>query len=62
MEETELLTIDEMAALLKVHRSWLYSRTKETGAGSIPRMKIGKYLRFDKKATLAWIRQKYGNE
>lgn len=59
MTESELLTIDELAARLKVHPSWLYSRTRETGEGTIPRIKIGKYLRFSEPDVMAWIEEKY---
>lgn len=60
MDKTELLTIIEMAKRLKVHPSWLYSRTRETGEGTIPRIKIGKYIRFSEAEVLTWIREKYG--
>lgn len=59
-EQRELLTIDEMADRLKVKRSWLYSRTRKMGEGSMPRVRIGKFLRFRESEVLAWIRNKYG--
>lgn len=59
MGNGELLTIDEMAARLKVHPSWLYSRTRETGEGAIPRIKIGKYIRFNESEVMTWIKEKY---
>ena len=40
-----LLTIEEMALELKVPKSWLYSRTRETGPDAMPRLKVGKYVR-----------------
>jgi len=49
-----LLTIDEAAALLSVPKSWLYERTR---TNSVPHMKLGKYLRFDRQEFLAWARQ-----
>lgn len=55
MQESNLLTIDEMANTLKVPKSWLYSRTRETGAGSIPRIRVGKYIRFIKDDVMAWL-------
>ena len=61
MQDQELLTIDEMAARLKVHPSWLYSRTRVIGEGTIPRIKIGKYIRFNESAVMAWIKDKYGD-
>lgn len=60
MEHQEFLTISEMAAHLKVQPSWLYSRTRETGEGTIPRIKIGKYIRFNESAVMLWIKKKYG--
>lgn len=58
----ELLTIDEMATRLKVKPSWLYFRTMQTGADSIPRVKIGKYLRFNPGAVMQWIESQYNRE
>jgi excisionase family DNA binding protein len=60
MENSELLTVEEMATYLKVNPSWLYSRTRETGEGTIPRIKIGKYIRFNKLSVMTWIKDKYG--
>ena len=58
MQNQELLTIEEMAARLKVHPSWLYSRTRETGEDTIPRIKIGKYIRFNESEVFEWLRKK----
>ena len=49
------LTIDEMAETLKVPKSWLYSRTREKGSGTIPRIKVGKYIRFRLDDVMNWI-------
>ena len=43
------LTIDEAVAL-----SWLYERTR---TNTIPHLKLGKYLRFDRDEVIAWARQ-----
>ncbi len=59
MENQELLTIDEMADRLKVKPSWLYFRTMQTGKDAIPRVKIGKYLRFNPGAVIEWIEKQY---
>ena len=40
--ESELLTVDEVAAKLRVPRSWVYSHANELGV-----YRAGKYLRFD---------------
>ena len=31
-----LLTVNELAEVLSVKKSWIYSRTRETGPGTIP--------------------------
>jgi excisionase family DNA binding protein len=46
----ELLTVDEVAALLKVSRSWIYEHTRSRGvprSERLPHVKVGKYVRFD---------------
>jgi excisionase family DNA binding protein len=48
------LTIDEAAALIRVPKSWLYERTR---TNTIPHLKLGKYLRFDRDELVAWTRQ-----
>jgi len=58
----ELLTIQEMAQLLKVKPSWIYFRTMQTGTNAIPRVKIGKYLRFSPGAVMEWIEAQYNGE
>lgn len=50
-----LATIDEIAGFLKVPKSWLYSRTRETGPDAIPRIKVGKYLRFREVDVMTWL-------
>jgi excisionase family DNA binding protein len=52
----ELLTIEELAGKLKVPKSWIYSRTRETGPGCLPRLKTGKYLRFEESRVMEWLR------
>lgn len=53
-----LLTIDEMAEALKVAKSWLYSRTREIGPDAIPRVKVGKYIRFVEADVMEWLKRK----
>ena len=57
MDSQSLLTIDEMAKILKTPKSWLYSRTRETGPGSIPRVKVGKYIRFIESEVMEWLKR-----
>lgn len=41
-----ILTVDELAAILKVPKSWIYNRTRPTSQDPIPCQRVGKYLRF----------------
>jgi excisionase family DNA binding protein len=46
----ELLTVDEVAALLKVSKSWIYEHTRARDmprSERLPHVKLGKYVRFD---------------
>lgn len=56
MERNSYLTIDEIAEILKVPKSWIYSHTRETGPDAIPRIKVGKYLRFEPDKVMQWIK------
>jgi excisionase family DNA binding protein len=59
----ELLTISEMAAMLKVPTSWLYARTRERTPNSIPVVRVGKYCRFNPAEVMAWVgKRSAGNE
>ena len=57
-EQQELLTIKELSQRLKVPVSWLYSRTRERGEGTIPLMRVGKYLRFSYEDVRQWLQGK----
>jgi excisionase family DNA binding protein len=57
----ELLTVDDVAALLKVSRSWVYEHTRSRGTPRterLPHVKVGKYLRFEARAIRAFIEKK----
>ena len=51
----ELLTVEEVAAWLKVPQSWVYERTRRRGADRLPVIKLGKYLRFEAPAVRAYL-------
>jgi excisionase family DNA binding protein len=48
---SELLTVEEVAAKLRVPQSWVYSHADELGA-----MRLGKYLRFDWQTVMGHLR------
>ena len=54
-------TIDELSARTKMKKSWWYSRTRETGPGSVPRIRAGKYLLFVPSEVDQWLRGKQEN-
>jgi len=56
-----LLTVEEVAELLKVPVSWGYGRTRSRGVNRIPGFRLGKYWRFQEAEILAWLeRQRSG--
>lgn len=57
MQGNKLVTVQEMAEMLQVPVSWLYSRTR-FGAESIPHVKLGKYIRFDPQEVIEFFRKK----
>jgi predicted DNA-binding transcriptional regulator AlpA len=61
MQTHDFLTLKEMADILKVKPSWLYSRNRETGPGTIPRIKIGKYIRYEPDKVMEWIKEQNGS-
>jgi len=40
------VTVEELAQILHVHKSWIYARTRQ-GKTAIPYVKLGAYVRFD---------------
>jgi excisionase family DNA binding protein len=53
-----LLSVDELAESLNVPKSWVYSRTRESGTNAMPRIKVGKYCRFILDDVLDWLKNK----
>jgi hypothetical protein len=48
-----LLTVPEVAAILRVPSSWVYSHATELGV-----YRVGKYLRFEREIVLEEIRKR----
>jgi len=55
MSFENLETPDELAARWKVKKSWVYSRTRETGPDAMPKLKMGKYIRLEPDQVDAWL-------
>lgn len=54
-EQEGILTLQELAAYLKIPESSLYKIVRE---GKIPAQKVGKHWRFSRAAIDAWLAQK----
>ncbi len=54
-ESGELLTVEEVAELLRVPRSWVYERSRARSRNRLPHVKLGKYLRFYKADILRYV-------
>lgn len=59
-EMAKLFDVDQLAEFLNVPKSWIYARTREKGADTIPVMRCGKYLRFQPEKVLDWIKSRDG--
>jgi excisionase family DNA binding protein len=56
-----LLTVEEVAELLRVPLSWVYECTRNRSVDRIPGFRLGKYWRFREADLLAWLdRQRSG--
>jgi excisionase family DNA binding protein len=54
----ELLTVEDVAAVLKVSKSWVYEHTRSRAiprAERLPHVKVGKYIRFEARSLRAFI-------
>ena len=56
----QLLTVEEIAEFLRVPKSWIYARTRESGPDAMPRLKLGKYLRFEREKVRDWAARNAG--
>ena len=52
----EVLTADEVAALLRVNRKTVYEAAQR---GELPHRKLGRRLLFERSIILAWLRQEH---
>ncbi len=46
LNQDTLLTVKEVAEILKVPVSWVYEHTRGNCSERLPHIKVGKYLRF----------------
>jgi hypothetical protein len=53
--------MDELSDRWKVGKSWLYKQTRQSGDDAIPKIKIGKYLRFEPEKVDSWLLSQQNN-
>jgi hypothetical protein len=54
----KLIGVSELAEILDVPKSWIYSRSREAGPGTIPRLHVGKYVKFQLPEVMDWLKKK----
>lgn len=54
-ELNHLIDVEELAQKLRVRNSWIYAKTRQKGSDAMPKLKVGKYLRFDYQEILRWL-------
>ena len=57
----ELLTVEDVAAILKVSKSWVYEHTRSCvvpRTDRLPSIKLGKYVRFEARAVRAFLEKR----
>lgn len=52
----EILTPEEVAALLRTSTGWVYEKCRRRQKDPLPCLRLGRYLRFEKQTVLAWAR------
>ena len=55
VQSTNLLCTEELAQVLNVKPSWIYSKSRQKGENKIPLVRVGKYLRFRLEEVMAWL-------
>ena len=59
----ELLTVHEVASLLKVRVSWVYGHTRKRSIDPLPGYRLGKHWRFREDEVVARVvRQRTGRQ
>jgi excisionase family DNA binding protein len=52
-----LLTVHEVAKLLRVPMSWVYGRLRKRSTEQLPAYRVGKYWRFQEEEIIAWVKR-----
>jgi len=54
-DQDALLTVEDAAAFLQVKVSWVYEHVRPHTGDRLPVIRVGKYLRFDRRELRAYI-------
>ena len=57
-----LLTVHEVAELLRVPVSWVYGRMRRRSTERLPAYRLGKYWRFSESEIRAWVKRQHGGQ
>ena len=55
--ERGLVTVDEIARILNVPKTWIYERTRQ-GQEAIPFIRLGAYVRFQPEVVIDFFKSK----
>ncbi len=55
LDPNNILTPQDLAERLKVPLSWVFEKTRARCRNQIPCLRIGRYVRFDWAAVVAWL-------
>lgn len=61
LKPEDILTPDELAARLKVRKSWVDEQMRPRKGNLFPRLHMGRYLRFDWAKVVEWLTQEDGD-
>ena len=50
-----LLTVEQVAEMYQVPKSWVYGRVRKRGLERLPHLKLGKYVRFEEGAVREFL-------
>lgn len=60
--ENHLLTVHEVAELLRVPVSWVYGRMRKRSTQRLPAYRLGKHWRFTESEIRAWVKRQHGGQ
>jgi len=61
-DSDRLLTIQQVATMLRVPVSWVYGRTRKRSTQRLPGIRLGKYWRFREEEIHRWIESQRGGD